>query len=63
MKKLLKLKVLELGIPQYELARELGLSETRLSRIIRGRLDPTADEREKIARCLHTSVKELFDER
>ena len=34
---------------QIEAARELGISETRLSRLIRGHNEPTPEERRKLS--------------
>ena len=56
----LKLLLLELSIPQYEVARRLGLSETRFSRIVRGRVVATREERKLIAVHLCRSERELF---
>ena len=60
MNKKLKLVLLELNIPQYELAQQLGISETRLSRIVRGRLLPTEAECERIAAQVAHPVRDLF---
>jgi len=58
----LKFAILKEERHQYELASEIGMSETRLSRIILGRAQPTADERRSIARALNMSEDELFGE-
>jgi hypothetical protein len=48
----LKLAVLRSGRPQYQLARELGWSESRLSRAIRGVIPISAEERVALHRTL-----------
>jgi transcriptional regulator with XRE-family HTH domain len=48
------------GIHQYELASRCGLSETRLSRIIRGREQATAEEQLRIASALSAHAADLF---
>jgi len=58
----LKLKLLELRIPQYAVARQLGQTETRFSRIVCGRIEPTPDECRSIAALLQLNVHELFDQ-
>jgi transcriptional regulator with XRE-family HTH domain len=45
---------------QGDLAREIGLGESVLSRIINGRQLPTEEQAEKIAKVLQVPVKELF---
>jgi transcriptional regulator with XRE-family HTH domain len=57
-----KLKILltRTGRRQYQIAREAGLSENELSRIVRGRRSPTPDERKKLALVLGVAEPELF---
>lgn len=45
---------------QYEAAKKLKISETRLSRILCGRIEPTVDEKWAFARLVQMSVDELF---
>ena len=52
--------LLERGIHQYQLAHECGLTETRVSRIVRGREAPTRDEQRSIAVALGMEVAALF---
>ncbi len=56
----LKLALLRRGELQYEFASRLGIGETRLSRIVRGRVDPTPEERKGIAKALGMTEAELF---
>jgi transcriptional regulator with XRE-family HTH domain len=48
------------GVRQYDAARLLGITETRLSRIMCGRLEATEDEKRKLARLLQMPIGELF---
>lgn len=56
----LKLALLRRGEPQYELASRLGIGETRLSRIVRGRVKATPEERTSIANALGLPEADLF---
>lgn len=57
----LKLAVLLDGRPQYQLARDLGWSESRLCRVIRGVIDATPADRARIAELLGVPERKLFD--
>ena len=48
------------GRKQYFLAREAGISDVRLSRIVHGHVTPTAEERAALARLLERPVDSLF---
>ena len=50
------------GILQYVLARDAKITETRFSRCMRGRLQFTQQERERIARKLDVDAAWLFQE-
>lgn len=56
----LKLKILESGRPQIGLAKDLGISEAWLSRIVKGWVDPDQELKGKIAELLGGTVGELF---
>jgi transcriptional regulator with XRE-family HTH domain len=56
----LKLAILSSGQTQTDIARKTGLTESRLSRIIRGHGDPTNEERRLIARALRSPMSRLF---
>jgi transcriptional regulator with XRE-family HTH domain len=43
----------------YELARQLGIAETRFRRILKGRVRASAEELERIATALGLSIAEL----
>jgi hypothetical protein len=58
----LKIAILQLGLRQYDLAARLGISETRFSRILQGRIDPTPEERGQIATALGGDENQLFDD-
>jgi hypothetical protein len=56
----LKLCLAQTGRRQYQIAREVGLTENELSRIVRGRRAATADERRRLALVLGVAEPELF---
>jgi transcriptional regulator with XRE-family HTH domain len=56
----LKAFLAQTGRRQYEIAREVGLTENELSRIVRGRRSATADERRRLALALGVAEPELF---
>jgi transcriptional regulator with XRE-family HTH domain len=58
----LKLAILRSGMHQYVLAAVAHISETRLSRIVRGRTTATADEQGRLAAALGVPVGEIFPE-
>jgi transcriptional regulator with XRE-family HTH domain len=56
----LKLCLSKTGRRQYQIAREVGLTENELSRIVRGRRSATADERRRICMVLGVAEPDLF---
>lgn len=56
----LKTAFLLAGATQQEIARETGIHETRISKIVRGWQKPTAAEKRLIAKALRRSVDDLF---
>jgi hypothetical protein len=56
----LKMALMRQGILQYEAARTLRITDTRLSRIICGRLEATDEEKQQLSKMLQTPVEELF---
>ena len=56
----LKLKILESGRPQIGLAKDLGISEAWLSRIVKGWVEPDEELKKKIAGVLGCRVDEIF---
>jgi transcriptional regulator with XRE-family HTH domain len=60
MREALKLVIIRSGRPQFEIAAIAGMSESRLSRIVTGRVEPTAEERAKLASALSVSEDEIF---
>ena len=57
----LTIAVIRSGIRQYVLAARTGLSETRVSRLVCGRSQPTADERRRLAEALGIEEAMLFE--
>lgn len=56
----LKTKILESGKPQIALAKEIGIPEPILSKVVNGWIDPKADLRNKIAQALNCQTEEIF---
>lgn len=56
----LKLGFLERNVSQIETAVTLGMDPARLSKIIRGWVSPTANERQSLAAYLKKNEAELF---
>lgn len=61
---MLRIKMLRLsqGLSQWEVSRAAGFSAGRYSMIERGLIEPTADERQRLADVLHASSATLFRE-
>lgn len=57
----LKLQLFKLGIHQNRLARELGIDETALSKIINGYREPSETQRKQLADFLAVEEKWLFE--
>ena len=57
----LKVAVVASGEPQYELAQRAGLSETVVSRIVRGRRIASPEERKRLADALGVPERQLFE--
>jgi transcriptional regulator with XRE-family HTH domain len=58
----LKAAILRSRLSQYQVAEKCGITETRFSRIIVGRIGATTEERKKIAELLDSDEKKLFAE-
>ena len=56
----LKAYLAQTGRRQYQIAREAGLTENELSRIVRGRRSPTPDERRRLAVALGVAEPDIF---
>ena len=56
----LKVAILRSGKSQRQVSAEAGLSESRLSSIVRGWVRPLPDERAAIARALERPERDLF---
>lgn len=57
----LKAALIATGKPQYRIANELRISETRLSRIVRGRLKPSLAEARRLVDLLEAPLEALFE--
>jgi len=60
MNTILKLALLQAGKPAYLVAQEADMNETRLSRIVQGRLKATLKEQRALSRLLGVPVDRLF---
>jgi transcriptional regulator with XRE-family HTH domain len=56
----LKIAIVKSGFPQRVIAARLRISPFRLSRIVRGRQDPTPDEQDRLAELLDEPRRVLF---
>ena len=59
---ILKHALIDFPEPAWRLARKVDISETRLSRISRGAIEPRLDEKIRLAKILDKQVDELFPE-
>ena len=48
--------------PFYELAMDVNLAESRLSKILAGYVEPSSEERARLARLIGRPEQELFDQ-
>ncbi len=62
MNKALRIAIIESDLKQYEVARKIGVGEARMSGFVRGRFEPTKDEKKLLARVLKRPIHELFEE-
>ncbi len=58
----LKRAILDSGLTQRAIARELGIDDCRMSNIVHGRYSPTKAQRRVIAKLLRRDQSELFPE-
>jgi len=58
----LKIAILQTGKRQYEVAKELGWMDSKISRILNGSYTATEEEMKKIAILLNKSVEDLFSD-
>ncbi len=56
----LKIKVLESGKRQIQIAREIGISEPQLSKIVMGWVEPCEEVKGKIAKALGARPGEIW---
>lgn len=58
----LKMAIFKSGKTQWDIAERAGMHETRLSKIVRGRMQPNGDEKKALAKALKKTVHDLFPE-
>jgi transcriptional regulator with XRE-family HTH domain len=56
----LKISILQKFLYQADFAKAVGVNETVLSRIVKGRREPTPEQKSKMARILEVPRDELF---
>ena len=56
----LKAKIFVEGYTQLQVARQAGVSDSYLSKVIRGWIDPPPEIKARLAAILECDVKELF---
>jgi transcriptional regulator with XRE-family HTH domain len=56
-----KLKLLEKGLTQREVAWRAGITEGLMSLIVNGRFNPDEQQMEKIAKAIELPKNELFE--
>lgn len=61
MRRALKLAIVNSGFSQFQIARFTGLADSRLSKIVNGWAEPSAEERTELARVLNQPEELLFD--
>ena len=59
----LRVAIAEKGVLHGDLAYEVGLPQTKLSRIVIGWIEPRWHEKESIAKVLKVPVDKIFPER
>jgi DNA-binding XRE family transcriptional regulator len=58
----LKTKILESRRPQIGIAKELGIPEPYLSKIVNGWIEPKDEIKDRIAQALNCKVTDIFSE-
>ncbi len=56
----LKTKILEQGLSQLQVARDVGLTDSNLSKIIHGWVDPPVEVKTRLASVLGCNLEEIF---
>ena len=59
----LKIVRIKRGIPQWKLASQIGIDNTKLSLIETGRLEASDSIKKKCSRLLNLPIKELFPDK
>lgn len=59
---ILKQHIFRSGKQQWKIGVEAGISETRISAIVRGKIQPTNEEKAALSRTLRVEQAVLFDE-
>ena len=62
MNKYLKIAILDYQEPAWRVAKQAGISDSKLSKIVNGYILPTEDEMNRLAQVLGKGREELFPE-
>ncbi len=57
----LKMKLVRSGRTQIQIAHELGVSDSFLSKVVHGWIDPPEDFKSRLARVLGCKASEIFE--
>ena len=57
---MLKSRILAKGLSQIQIARDLGLSDSYISKVVNGWVTPSEDLKERLAHLLDCPVSEIF---
>lgn len=58
----LKSKILEQGLSQLQVARDAGVSDSYLSKVVNGWIEPPNEIKARLASVVGCAVKEIFPE-
>lgn len=58
----LRVKIVEKVGTQEDLAKETGIDEAVISKIVRGKREPTIEQKQLISKVLKSTQKDLFGE-
>jgi transcriptional regulator with XRE-family HTH domain len=56
----LKTRIIEKGLSQLKIARDTGVSDSYLSKVVNGWVDPPKEVKAKLAGVLGSNIKEIF---
>ena len=57
----LKFSILKSGLSQIQIARITKIQESKLSKIVNGHIEPSEDEKRRVARALNVNMTTIFN--